>query len=226
MRAPNCSASKIHPSASIALIGHVGAVKSPTAPTKSPRVQDRVIIGQCAYRMTAITAIPVRSNNVSRPLASDGNRACRISITPSLRVMRPALSACGACRKTIATMERETISGTPDIGAPKRLRPSTSDAISATNPRISNDPTKLLICVSQSRAVKRRDCGAPPAWSVAITLYPNRAAVWLRRPASTACRAGEFQCPACFLRPDLRPIPARHWPSPQPTLCASRQTHR
>ena len=48
-----------------------------------------------------------------------GARRCIAPIRASERVRRPILNVCATCRKTMATMERETISGTPDIGKPK-----------------------------------------------------------------------------------------------------------
>ena len=212
----------MEPSANIALIGHVGAVKSPTAPTKSPRCHDRMSIGQCEYRIAQRTAMPVRSNKVSSPRASRGKRRCRISITPSLRVIRPAFSACGACRKTITTMDSDTISGTPEIGAPQKFRPKTSAVISATSPKISIDPTTLLACVSASRAIRRRGARAPSSVrSVGFIPCPSPGAVWRQHLASSACKVAESLFRVCPARPNLWPIPGRRYPCLRPNAHAS-----
>ena len=66
------------------------------------------------------------------------------------------MACCGPARGVHST-------GKPKIGTPNMLRPGTSAVISATTPRISSDPTTLLICVSGSSTVKRQGYGALPA---------------------------------------------------------------
>ena len=79
----------------------------------------------------------------------------RVIPSASLLVIRPCFKACGICRNTIATMDRVTISGTPDTGAPNRLRPNTSSPTSIINATIRQEPRMFRPCVIASIALSR-----------------------------------------------------------------------
>ena len=173
--------------------------------------------------MVAITPKPIRSNAVSSQIVNPGARFLSMSIKPSLRVNRPERKACGACRKTMATMESETSSGTPEIGERKKFRPATSAAISATSPKINAEPATFRSAVTPSRILRKRPdaCGARPLLSW-ITPGPNPAMAWRQPRAWRSSKATKPPTPGCPEHQAPRPRSWRSYPYQQPMRHASR----